>query len=150
MPAKANKVKQTVNKKKRRQVQATAVANKRLPAPVIKASKTKGKKRQELVAHLTGAAKASGAAAAEVPEKLKARQAAEFKEMKAKVAKLKKERKKLPKKGSKSEKVAVAQQIKELIHSTQVRHQAELAAAGLDVAAAPGAGEASMMSDDDV
>eukprot|EP00932_Pfiesteria_piscicida_P008078 SRR837773.18366.p2 GENE.SRR837773.18366~~SRR837773.18366.p2 ORF type:complete len:144 (+),score=76.81 SRR837773.18366:117-548(+) len=139
------KVKKTVNKRKRREAQAAVAAGK-VTVPVIKASKTKGKRRRELISHLANAAKASGRA--ETPEQLKQRQASEWKEMKAKVALLKKSKKKLPKKGGKEKKVAIMQEIKELIQATEVRHQAELAAAGLDQAAAPGAGDAAMSDED--
>eukprot|EP00933_Yihiella_yeosuensis_P006753 TRINITY_DN111526_c0_g1_i1.p1 TRINITY_DN111526_c0_g1~~TRINITY_DN111526_c0_g1_i1.p1 ORF type:complete len:173 (+),score=56.15 TRINITY_DN111526_c0_g1_i1:93-611(+) len=71
-------------------------------------------------------------APAESHEQLKARQAEEWKEMKAKVALLKKERKKLPTKGSKSQKVSAAQEIRTLIEEMEVRHVAERRAAGVD------------------
>jgi len=77
-----------------------------------------------------------GSAKAESPEVLKERQAKEWKEMKAKVALLKKERQNLPKKGHKDRKAAAAQEIRQLQEDMQVRHVAELRAAGLDAPAA--------------
>mmetsp|Transcript_123921 Transcript_123921/g.219589 ORF Transcript_123921/g.219589 Transcript_123921/m.219589 type:complete len:173 (-) Transcript_123921:8-526(-) len=101
------------------------------------------KARRKRIA-LAGASLPQGGA--EAPEVLQQRQAAEWKEMKAKVALLKKDRQKLPKKGGKSQRVAAAQAIRELIENMQVRHVAELKAAGLSTGAAPGS-QASALSD---
>lgn len=52
--------------------------------------------------------------------------------MKAQVAQLKKVRQKLPRRGSKEQKEEVSKQIRQLQEDMQVRHVAELKAAGLD------------------
>eukprot|EP00418_Pyrodinium_bahamense_P019479 CAMPEP_0179107552 /NCGR_PEP_ID=MMETSP0796-20121207/50061_1 /TAXON_ID=73915 /ORGANISM="Pyrodinium bahamense, Strain pbaha01" /LENGTH=152 /DNA_ID=CAMNT_0020805611 /DNA_START=71 /DNA_END=529 /DNA_ORIENTATION=+ len=149
------KVKKTTNKQQRRKERASRVAagKGRLPASVRREdAKKKGKRRRALVAALTEAARgevAARGAAVETAEQVRQRQAVEWREMKAKVAQLKKQRQRLPKKGSKDEKVAVAQQIRLLISEMQVKHEAELRAMGLHVTGGDGkAAEADAMSDD--
>eukprot|EP00928_Gymnodinium_smaydae_P075650 TRINITY_DN58664_c0_g1_i1.p2 TRINITY_DN58664_c0_g1~~TRINITY_DN58664_c0_g1_i1.p2 ORF type:complete len:174 (-),score=47.55 TRINITY_DN58664_c0_g1_i1:13-474(-) len=113
-------VKKKINKVQRRKAKGVAAG------AAVKESR---KARRRRVA-------ASAVARGESADVLKERQAAEWAEMKAKVAKLKKERKNLPKKGSKDLRQAVAQNIRQLVEEMQVRHVAELKAAGLAVPSA--------------
>ncbi|CAE7444364.1 unnamed protein product [Symbiodinium necroappetens] len=109
------KVKKTINKSRRRK--ATTAPAKAAP----ESRRQRGRRRVEKVA--------SGCA---VLQELRKRQAEEWKSMKAKVAALKKDRQKLPTRGSKEKRQALNQDIRRLQEDMQVRHMAELRAAGLE------------------
>mmetsp|Transcript_7439 Transcript_7439/g.10732 ORF Transcript_7439/g.10732 Transcript_7439/m.10732 type:complete len:158 (-) Transcript_7439:419-892(-) len=149
------KVKKTLNKQaKKKAAKAKAnVAQKTGAALPTKVFRTKGKKRRDLIQQLADGAKASGLPNI-TEEELKAKQTKEWKEMKAKVALLKKQRHDIPTKGFKKERAALAQEIRELMHSLDVRHQAELKAMGFTGSSTPSAagakgGDAAMNDADD-
>eukprot|EP00435_Cladocopium_sp_Y103_P039411 s3272_g10.t1 len=118
MTPKDSKVKKTINKSQRRK-KAKAAGN--LGARLAESRK----QRRKRIASSAGGR-------GESAEQLKSRQATEWKEMKAQVAQLKKVRQKLPRRGSKEQKEEVSKQIRQLQEDMQVRHVAELKAAGLD------------------
>mmetsp|Transcript_2688 Transcript_2688/g.8055 ORF Transcript_2688/g.8055 Transcript_2688/m.8055 type:complete len:120 (-) Transcript_2688:319-678(-) len=118
-------------------------------SPKIKKSnlKKKGAKTDKDGDHAMGGVPVP--AAPPTLDSLETRHAAETKAMKAEVAKLKKERKKLPSKGSKIDKKAVSQKIRQLIGSLRLKHVAEMKAAGIAVAVEDAA-DAADMSDEDL
>ncbi|CAE7228685.1 RIOX1, partial [Symbiodinium microadriaticum] len=109
------KVKKTINKSRRR---------KATTAPAKAAPESRKQRRQRLAS--------SAVSGGESEEELRKRQAEEWKSMKAKVAALKKDRQKLPTRGSKEKRQALNQDIRRLQEDMQVRHMAELRAAGLE------------------
>ena len=119
MTPKEGKVKKTINKSQRRK---TAKARPKLPA----AAESRKQRRKRIASSAGGSGETS--------EQLKTRQAVEWKEMKAQVVQLKKARQKLPRRGSKDQKEVLSKQIRQLQEDMQVRHVAELKAAGLDTA----------------
>eukprot|EP00747_Dinoflagellata_sp_TGD_P166248 gnl/TRDRNA2_/TRDRNA2_188751_c0_seq1.p1 gnl/TRDRNA2_/TRDRNA2_188751_c0~~gnl/TRDRNA2_/TRDRNA2_188751_c0_seq1.p1 ORF type:complete len:189 (+),score=61.10 gnl/TRDRNA2_/TRDRNA2_188751_c0_seq1:133-699(+) len=127
-PKKKSSVKKSINKSKRRKLAAAANKDDAMGVPAHESKKAR-RKRIALAA-LVNTGK-PGSPAAETPEKLRARQEQEWKDMKAKVALLKKERKSMERRGS-ERKQAKSQEIRQLMEDMQVRHHAELRAAGLD------------------
>ncbi|CAK9021947.1 unnamed protein product [Durusdinium trenchii] len=113
-PVKEGKVKKTINKSKRRKA----------PKPQPAVAESRKQRRKRIAASVGGTG--------ETAEQLRGRQVVEWKEMKAKVAQLKKEKQKLPRRGSKEQKQDLAQKIRQLQEDMQVRHLAELKAAGLE------------------
>mmetsp|Transcript_47424 Transcript_47424/g.75392 ORF Transcript_47424/g.75392 Transcript_47424/m.75392 type:complete len:144 (+) Transcript_47424:73-504(+) len=118
MTPKDSKVKKTINKSQRRK---KAKAGGNLGTRLAESRK----QRRKRIASSAGGR-------SETAEQLKSRQTTEWKEMKAQVAQLKKVRQKLPRRGSKEQKEEVSKQIRQLQEDMQVRHVAELKAAGLD------------------
>eukprot|EP00440_Ansanella_granifera_P073714 gb/GFBE01079987.1/.p1 GENE.gb/GFBE01079987.1/~~gb/GFBE01079987.1/.p1 ORF type:complete len:170 (+),score=51.12 gb/GFBE01079987.1/:1-510(+) len=133
----AGKVKRTINKSKRRKEQAAAVKASAAAAAAGAKRESKKERRKRIALSALAGAKIPGSAKAETPDQLRQRHAQEWKDMKAKVTALKKLRQNMPKKGSKEKKATVAQEIKQLQEDMQVRHLAELRAAGLDPPAVP-------------
>ncbi|CAE7666331.1 RIOX1, partial [Symbiodinium sp. CCMP2456] len=109
------KVKKTINKSRRRKATASQA----------KAAPESRKQRRKRLA-------SSAVSGGESEEELRKRQAEEWKSMKAKVAALKKDRQKLPTRGSKEKRQTLNQDIRRLQEDMQVRHLAELRAAGLE------------------